>query len=86
MTSNDFIVAWKDAAVRAHLSEQDLAMVPENPAGGSPFDADPANCAGGRMPGTAQTIVQVTAFLSCTLSCSQTMWDGTCDFFTYGCC
>jgi mersacidin/lichenicidin family type 2 lantibiotic len=86
MTSNDCIAAWKNPLVRAHLSEHELAMVPENPAGCPPFDADPANCAGGRLPATVVTISPVTAFLSCTLACSQTMWDGSCDFFTYGCC
>ena len=89
MTSNDFIAAWKDPAVRAHLSEHDLAILPVNPAGPSPFDADPAdpaNCAGGQVPGPIRTIGQITSLLSCTFACSETMWDGSCDFFTYGCC
>jgi mersacidin/lichenicidin family type 2 lantibiotic len=41
MTSNDFIAAWKDPAVRAHLSEHELSILPVNPAGHSPFDVDP---------------------------------------------
>jgi mersacidin/lichenicidin family type 2 lantibiotic len=86
MTSTDFIAAWKDPAARAHLSDQELALLPTNPAGNSPFDADPANCAGGQAPGVLQTIGIVTTMLTCTLGCAQTMWDGSCDFFTYGCC
>jgi mersacidin/lichenicidin family type 2 lantibiotic len=86
MTSNDLIASWKDPVVRAHLSEHELAMFPENPAGSSPFDADPVNCAGAKLPATVVTISIVTAFLSCTISCSQTMWDGSCDLFTYACC
>jgi mersacidin/lichenicidin family type 2 lantibiotic len=86
MTSNDVIAAWKDQAVRANLGEQELAEMPRNPAGASPFECDPANCAGGMLPGTARTIGPITSMLSCTFACSETMWDGSCDFFTYGCC
>jgi mersacidin/lichenicidin family type 2 lantibiotic len=39
MTSTDFIAAWKDPAVRAHLSEHELSILPVNPAGRSPLDA-----------------------------------------------
>lgn len=86
MTDSDVIAAWKEPAVRDSLVAQSAIDLPQHPAGRSPFEQDPANCAGGMLPGTIRTIGPVTSFLSCTLACGQTMWDGSCDFFTYGCC
>jgi mersacidin/lichenicidin family type 2 lantibiotic len=86
MTVSDVITAWKEPMVRDGLADQDAIVLPQHPAGRSPFERDPANCAGGMLPATIQTIGPVTSFLSCTLACSQTLWDGSCDFFTYGCC
>ena len=86
MTANEVIKAWKEPAVRASLAGQVLATIPRNPAGPSPFESDPANCASGATPANIGTIVGITTLLSCTLVCNETMWDGSCDFFTYGCC
>ena len=85
MTANDVITAWKEPVVRDSLADQELIGLPRHPAGRSPFERDPANCAGGMLPSTLRTAGPVTSFLSCTLACSQTMWDGSCNFFTYGC-
>jgi mersacidin/lichenicidin family type 2 lantibiotic len=86
MNANDVITAWKEPAVRASLAGLQLAAIPRNPAGGSPFDSDPANCASGTMPSMIGTIATITTLLSCTLVCNETIWDGSCDLFTYGCC
>ncbi len=86
MNANEIITAWKEAAVRASLAGQQLAAMPKNPAGPSPFERDPAYCASGMVPAMVGTVGSITALLSCTLVCSETMWDGSCDLFTYGCC
>lgn len=86
INTDDLIAAWKDPAVRANLSGQEPNQMPHHPAGRSPFESAAANCAGGSLPGTLRTIGAITSFMSCNISCSETMWDGSCDFFTYGCC
>ncbi len=86
MNANDVITAWKAPAVRASLAAHQLASIPRNPAGPSPFERDPATCASGMMPGMIGPIGSITTLLSCTLVCNETMWDGSCDLFTYGCC
>jgi mersacidin/lichenicidin family type 2 lantibiotic len=86
MNSADVIAAWKHPAIRASLADEELMGLPQHPAGRSPFDGDPASAAGGMLPAPIRTVGALTSFLSCTLACSQTMWDGSCDFFTYGCC
>jgi mersacidin/lichenicidin family type 2 lantibiotic len=87
MTSDDIIAVWKGQAGCATLTEQQLATMPGNPAGLSPFDREPAPLgAGGMLPITIRTIGQITSLMSCTFACSETMWDGSCDFFSYGCC
>jgi mersacidin/lichenicidin family type 2 lantibiotic len=92
MTANDRIATWKTPSVRADLAAETLATMPLNPAGLSPFETAtrletaPVHCAGGLPPNTIVTIVRLTSFLSCNVACTETMWDGSCDFFTYGCC
>src|SRR5689334_13280644 len=86
MNANTVITAWKDPALRAELRVHDLLQLPEHPSGRSPFEGDPGKAAGGMAPGTLQTLGPLTSVMSCNLSCSETMWDGSCDFFTYGCC
>jgi mersacidin/lichenicidin family type 2 lantibiotic len=86
MNANDVVAAWKEPAVRADLPHEDLRGLPQHPAGRSPFDGDAANVAGGMLPATIQTIGALTSMMSCNISCSETMWDGSCDFFSYGCC
>ncbi len=92
MTANDVIAAWKNPTARADLVPDAQATIPLNPAGRSALEidgrveADPARCAGGLPPSTIRITVQVTSVMSCNFSCSETMWDGSCDFFTYGCC
>jgi mersacidin/lichenicidin family type 2 lantibiotic len=86
MTANDVITAWKEPTFRDSLSDQQLLDVPQHPAGQPPFEQDPANRAGGMLTGTIRSVGPVSSFLSCALARSQTMWDGSCDFFTYGCC
>ncbi len=86
MNANAIITAWKDPALRAELPVHDLSQVPEHPSGRSPLESDPGSAAGGMLPITIATLAPLTSFMSCNLSCSETMWDGSCDFFTYGCC
>jgi mersacidin/lichenicidin family type 2 lantibiotic len=86
MDSNEVIAAWKDPAVRASLCDRELVNLPLHPAGRSPFDCAPGNCSGGQLPATIRTIGMLTSIMSCNLACSETMWDGSCDFFSYGCC
>jgi mersacidin/lichenicidin family type 2 lantibiotic len=86
LNANEVIAAWKEPDVRGSLAWQESATIPPNPAGLSPFESDPANCASGASPAMIGTIGGITTLLSCTLVCSETMWDGSCDFFSYGCC
>jgi mersacidin/lichenicidin family type 2 lantibiotic len=86
LNCSEVIAAWKQPAVRAALAGSELTGLPEHPAGRSPFEREPACSAGAMRPGTIRTVGPLTSMLSCTFSCSETMWDGSCDFFTYGCC
>jgi mersacidin/lichenicidin family type 2 lantibiotic len=83
MTTQQIISCWKDEAYRRGQAADVRAMLPVNPAGPSPLDHAPVEASGGLLPAT---IVLGSAWFSCTFACSQTMWDGTCDFFTYACC
>lgn len=82
MTQHDIITVWKSEAHRLALPREG-GVPPPNPAGASPLDRIDLDAAGGAVPAT---VVLGSAWLSCTFACSETMWDGTCDFFTYGCC
>jgi mersacidin/lichenicidin family type 2 lantibiotic len=86
MNTDDVIAAWKEPAIRAGLAEQELMQIPQHPAGRSPFEREPMTDAGASLPITLRTIGALTSFMSCNIACSETMWDGSCDFFTYGCC
>jgi mersacidin/lichenicidin family type 2 lantibiotic len=86
LSSMDVIDVWKRPALRADLGGDELNGLPQHPAGRSPFDQDPGASAGGMVPAPIRTIGTLTSVMSCNLSCSETMWDGSCDFFTYGCC
>lgn len=83
MTSDDIITGWKDEGRRRADASEGLAQVPPNPAGLSPFDRRELDVAGGAAP---STILLGSAWLSCMFACAETMWDGSCDLFTYGCC
>ena len=86
MHANDVIAVWKQPAFRAGLPSEELVQAPQHPAGRSPFESDPVTSAGGMLPGSWRTVGALTSLMSCNISCSETMWDGSCDFFTYGCC
>jgi mersacidin/lichenicidin family type 2 lantibiotic len=50
MSHENIIRAWKDAAFRNNLSEQERSLLPENPAGIVELsDADLSTAVGGRM-------------------------------------
>jgi mersacidin/lichenicidin family type 2 lantibiotic len=86
MNSNEVITAWKQPAMRAGLADPDPIDMPPHPAGRSPFESESVSSAGGMLPSPIQTVGTLTSIMSCNLACSETMWDGSCDFFTYGCC
>jgi mersacidin/lichenicidin family type 2 lantibiotic len=46
----DVIRAWKDRAYRASLSAEDLASLPENPAGAPLSDLEAGMIRGGQIP------------------------------------
>jgi mersacidin/lichenicidin family type 2 lantibiotic len=86
LNATEVIAAWKQPAIRATLASSELTCLPQHPAGRSPFESDPACCAGAMLPGTLRTVGALTSIMSCNIACGETMWDGSCDFFSYGCC
>jgi hypothetical protein len=83
MNKRDIIDCWKSESCRLDRAAAGLPAGPDNPAGPSPLRQHEFDVSGGSSP---STILIGSYWLSCTISCAQTMWDGTCDFFSYGCC
>jgi len=83
MPNIDVIRAWKDELYRAGLNDEELAHLPEHPAGFIELEGEQlANVEGGT---TIPCIALATAALSCHLACDGTI-DGTCGIFSIGCC
>lgn len=67
MSNSDIIRAWKDADYRASLSEEQLGLLPENPAGAIELsDEDLSSLSGGCPTCTGGT--QITVH-TCNSSC-----------------
>lgn len=83
MANIDVVRAWKDELYRAGLSEGELALLPDHPAGFIELEGEQlANVEGGT---SIPCIAITTAALSCYPPCDGTI-DGTCGMFSIGCC
>ncbi len=81
MSYLDIIRAWKDEQYRASLSAEELARLPENPAGQIELEDRELGDVDGGTTGWA-CIISLVTFNFCG-SFTET---GTCDFGTSGCC
>ena len=87
MRNEDIIRAWKDEDYRISLSDEERAMLPEHPAGVVDLsDEDLDDAAGGT---TIICGITITGGITALLSCSpglDTVFRGSCGFFSAGCC
>jgi mersacidin/lichenicidin family type 2 lantibiotic len=82
----DYIKAWKDPVYRASLSEAERAALPANPAGFVELtDGELDDVAGGTTTTFCATLTVVTWEQGC-FSINNTFCNGTCAYFTQGCC
>jgi mersacidin/lichenicidin family type 2 lantibiotic len=86
MAPQDIVKAWKDPSYREVLSAVDLAQLPANPAGAIELDDSQLSDVAGATTWYCFTVSVVTAGVSCFPACGSTVWDGTCNVATYGCC
>lgn len=87
MSNEDIIRAWKDRAYRGSLSEAERGALPANPVEPMELDEEDLDAVGSRGGATSvPCIALATLTLSCAPSCENTVFDGTCDAFTEGCC
>jgi len=88
MTKNQIIHAWKDEEYRLSLSDAEIAKLPENPAGAVEIsEVNLEMIAGGAAPtGWICLTIGVSAAISCVPSCNASVWDGTCNVASVGCC
>ena len=97
--SRTTIRAWKDESFRLTLTDADLALLPESPAGAIALaDADLGEAAGGEAAGITDTSVCGTSWYCATAAtiaisknmscgaCPTTLWSGSCAVSSYGCC
>lgn len=80
MTPHQIIHAWKNPQYRATLTSAELASYPEHPASYVELPDEMADDASGG------TVTIVGDAMSVWPSCESTMWDGTCNVATVGCC
>ena len=92
MSQLDVIRAWKDEEYRLSLSDAERATLPDHPAGLIELsDADLFEAAGGTtsepclVTAIITAISAVTKLASCSLNCN-TIAQGTCGGWSYGCC
>jgi mersacidin/lichenicidin family type 2 lantibiotic len=87
MSEEDIIKMWKDESYRAsHGDEQ----APENPAGEVELTDEALEAASGGAEAAVTTwiclSVATSGTISCIPSCDRTVWDGTCNVASIGCC
>ena len=83
MSKKDVVRAWKDAEYRNSLTAEELAALPENPAGATELpDAELENAAGGAVPWT----IPLTIGLTVSVCSPGGTGCGTCNWGTRGCC
>jgi mersacidin/lichenicidin family type 2 lantibiotic len=79
MDPKDVIRAWKDPEFRSSLDTEAQSTLPTHPSGLMNLDdADLMNVSGGTSV--------ATMIVSCFGSCDNTLFDGTCDLWSLGCC
>ncbi len=90
MSNIDVIRAWKDEEYRNSLTSDQLAALPENPAGLVELeDSDLLNVDGGTSVPCAIVTSAISFILTDGLSCSvncATVFQGTCGAWSVGCC
>lgn len=98
MSRVDVIRAWKDSEYRGSLSESELALLPENPAGMVELSDADLLMAGGKddlepnstvscVTAISGVTIALTQIYSCAgAGCKGTAENGTCAFLTVGCC
>ena len=85
MSEEDIIKMWKDESYRAS-SDQD---VPENPAGEVELTDEALEDASGGAEAVTSWVclsIATSGTISCIPSCGATVWDGTCNVASIGCC
>lgn len=81
----DYIKAWKDPVYRASLTEDERRSLPASPAGFVELSDSELDGADGGTYTPTPTITLVTWEAGC-FSINSTMCNGTCAFWTNGCC
>lgn len=84
MSNDQIIRAWKDASFRNSLSADELAEVPTNPAGIVDISDQDLEEAVGATSWPCGLFTSVA--YSCAPACGSSMWDGTCNIASIGCC
>ena len=82
MSKKDIIRSWKDAQFRSGLSEEELANMPENPAGIVELSEEELSAANGGWSWDGECPI-------ISLNNCETLFYGNCatnDLFTLGCC
>ncbi len=86
MSTVDIVRAWKDEEYRNSLSDEQRALLPDNPAGLVELDdSELAGIEGGTTAPCISAITAVTVLASCSFNC-KTMFNGTCGVWSVGCC
>lgn len=98
MIDHHTIRAWKDESYRLTLDPEERLSVPSSPAGAIELaDADLGEVAGGSVAITQTTIcgtslpcvtvitIAISKNVSCG-ACDTTLWSGSCDVSSIGCC
>ncbi len=86
MSNVDVIRAWKDEEYRNSLSDEQRALLPDNPAGLVELDdSELAGIEGGTSLPCISAITAVTKLLTCSFNCN-TVFNGTCAGWSVGCC
>lgn len=89
MSEDDIIKMWKDESYRASHSDNPEQDVPENPAGEVELtDEALEDASGGAQAVTSWVCLSIatSGTISCIPSCGATVWDGTCNVASVGCC
>jgi mersacidin/lichenicidin family type 2 lantibiotic len=86
MSNIDIIRAWKDEEYRDSLTDDQRALLPENPAGMVELDDNElAGIEGGTSAPCISVVTAVTVLVSCSGNC-KTVFQGTCGAWSVGCC
>lgn len=83
MNKLDVVRAWKDPLYRSRLSAEELAALPEHPAGFVEIDEEQLRQAGGAPITTAPTCTAYT-FLNWQACCPPQTTAPTCTAYTFG--